>query len=88
MDIDPTHAAPTQVPAANKCGNLAMRDGSRLMEMLVRSQKCPAPSAITNEKLSIDQVVSCYFVQTEESVQLGGEGRPVGKKPNPHRSVD
>lgn len=45
-------------------------------------------STITDEKLSINQVVSCHFIQIEESVQLGGEGRPVGKKPNLHRSVD
>jgi hypothetical protein len=60
-----------KVPRANKCHNLAVRNCSSLMYLLVSSKELPAASTIADEKFSIDQFMAHYFVAIKEPPQLG-----------------
>ena len=87
MNIDPAHASTMQIAIANERDDLAVRDRARLMHPLVGRQELPATSSVANQEFSIDQLMSGHFVETEESVQFGGVGRPVGEEPDPYGSV-
>lgn len=87
MNIDPAHAPTMQVTIANELDDIPVRDNARLMHPLVGGQELAAASSVANEEFSIDQFVPRHFIATEESVQLGRVGVPVGKEPNPHGSV-
>ena len=87
MNVDPAHAATMQVAIANKRDDVAVRDDGCLMHPIVSGQELAAASSVANEEFSIDQLVPRHFIETEESVQLGRIGRPVGKEPNSHGRV-
>jgi hypothetical protein len=87
VNVDPAHAATMQVAIANKRDDVAVRDHGHLMYPLVGGQELPAASSVANEEFSIDQLVPHHLIETEEPVQLGRKGRPVGKEPNPHGRV-
>jgi hypothetical protein len=87
MNVDPAHAAAFQAAIANERYDVAVRDHTRLMNLLVGGQEFPAPSPVTDEEFSIDQLMPGHFIEIEESVQRSRVGRPVGKEPNPDGSV-
>jgi hypothetical protein len=87
VNVDPTHAATMQVASANECYDVTVRDFARLMHPLVIRQELPAASSVAKEEFSVDQLMPCHFIETEQSVQLGRVRRPVGQEPNPHGSV-
>jgi hypothetical protein len=67
VNIDPAHAAAMQVAIANELDDVAVRNHGRLRHPLISGQELPAPSSVANKEFSIDQLVPCNFIETEES---------------------
>jgi hypothetical protein len=67
VNIDPAYAAAVQAPIANDRDHVTVRDHGRLMHPLVGNQQLPAACPVANEEFSIDQLVPCNFIETEES---------------------
>jgi hypothetical protein len=68
LNVDPTDAAPLQVPLADEPDDIAMRDKARLMYPLIRGQQFPAAAPIADEEFAMDQLVPGYLIELEESV--------------------
>jgi hypothetical protein len=67
VNIDPAHAAAMQVAIANEPGDVAVRNHGRLRHLLISGQELPTASPVANKEFSIDQLVPCNFIDTEES---------------------
>ena len=65
-----------------------MRDGARLVHLLIGGKELGSTSTIANQELSIDQFMSGHFIEPQESIQLDGIGRPIRQESNPDRRID
>lgn len=87
MYVDPSDAAPVELPVLDQCDYFPMRNCGRLYPPLIIRQKLLAASAISDQQFPIDKLVSGDLVQIEQAAQFLGERRAVGKGPNPDGSV-
>ena len=88
MNVNPAHAATPQVPMTNELDSFGVRHDARLMHTFIHCQKLFPPSAVTDEKLSVNQLVPNHFINGKEPIQLPRVGSPVRKESNPHRCID
>jgi len=77
MNVDPTRAAPMQMPALNESNNLRVGYGRGLNHQFVLGEQLLAATAITDQQFAINQIVAGDFVEIKQPAQLDRERRAV-----------
>jgi hypothetical protein len=79
VNINPSDAAALQVPVPNECDYLGVRNSILVVDLFVSGQEFSTASAMSDEKLSVDQVMAGHFLDIEQPLQFRYERRPIGE---------
>jgi hypothetical protein len=70
MDVDPSNSAAMELASAHERDHLVMRNGPRSKHPRICREHCRSTAAITNEELTINELVAKYLVVAEQPIQL------------------
>ena len=88
VDVDPANPSSGQAALAHEIRHLLVRDRGDLPHALVIRKEPSAPSGVTGQKLSVDQIVTRDFLAAEQPVQFFDESGLAGEKANPNGCID
>lgn len=88
MRIDPANTAPVEPTISHEIDNITVRHGGCLMHLLVVRQQLLPPALITDEELSVDEVMTAYLVASQKRVQFHRKWCTIRQEANPDGGVN
>ena len=70
MRIDPANPAAVQSTAPHELHDINMRHSGRLVHLLVIREQLFSSALVTDEELSVDELMAAHLVAAQESVQI------------------
>lgn len=87
MHVNPADAASVQAAVFNKRDYLRMRNGGRVRHLFVFGQKPLATAFVSDQKLSIDEIMSDGLTCIQETLEFGKKGLMAHEETDPDGCV-
>lgn len=87
MGVHPADPLAMQAVCLDKRNDIGVRKAGKAMEKVVRLQKLLAATVVSDQKFSVDKVVSGRSTKREQTVQFSRVGGTIREEAYPHGGI-
>jgi hypothetical protein len=88
VSIDPPNPPAHELADLHELHDFSVRDRACPVNPRIRLEQATSPSAVPDQELTLDEIVTQYLVCRQQLVERGREGFPSGQEANPDGRVD